>query len=242
MSLLLSQVILGRCLLIGNTSGSRGHMPQYTISIMLTVICPKFVHLPDTGTTSTQHRCAQTSTAWILPSCILVWASAHLSGHVHADTARTENFRGDFFGRLNPFWLGKFSQVALQRCNVNFLARFLGWILEGEFLDGEFLRGPLFLEKIGPKNSTQEFGSEIRASKIRLAEFGPKIRVSEAQSPLCRNLSLREIPRKTFGRKIRAPKTHISGHSSAAMTQSEQPTPTVNCPKPCCSRLALRIF
>ena len=48
------------------------------------------------------------------------------------------------------------------------------WILGGEFLDGEFFRGPLFLEKIGPKNSTQEFGSEIRASKIRLAEFGPK--------------------------------------------------------------------
>ena len=30
------------------------------------------------------------------------------------------------------------SQVALQRCNVNFLARFLGWILEGEFWEVNF--------------------------------------------------------------------------------------------------------
>ena len=32
--------------------------------------------------------------------------------------------------------------------------------------DGEFFRGPLFLVKIGPKNSTQEFGSEIRRPKF----------------------------------------------------------------------------
>ena len=57
------------------------------------------------------------------------------------------------------------------------------WILGGEFLDGEFFRGPLFLEKIGPKTSTQAFGSEIRASKIRLAEFGPKFGLRRCKIP-----------------------------------------------------------
>ena len=46
------------------------------------------------------------------------------------------------------------------------------WILGGEFLEGEFFRGPLLLGKIEPKNSTPEFGSGIRASKIRFPEFG----------------------------------------------------------------------
>ena len=44
----------------------------------------------------------------------------------------------------------------------------------GEFLEGEFFRGPLLLEKKESKNSSQEFGSKIRASKIRFTEFGPE--------------------------------------------------------------------
>ena len=54
------------------------------------------------------------------------------------------------------------SQMALQRCNVNFLARFLVEFWKGEFLEGEFFRGPLLLEKtvskIRPKNSGPKFG------------------------------------------------------------------------------------
>ena len=57
--------------------------------------------------------------------------------------------------------------MALQRCNVNFLARFLGLILEGEFWDVNFsgvdFSGGLFdwkkqSQKIRPKNSGQKFG------------------------------------------------------------------------------------
>ena len=89
------------------------------------------------------------------------------------------------------------SQMALQRCHVNFSARFLGWILGGEFLDGEFFRGPLFLERKGPKNSTQEFGSEIRASKIRLAEFGPKFGFRRCKIP-CAEICPWLIPQEFF--------------------------------------------
>ena len=94
-----------------------------------------------------------------------------------------------FFGKARVNLLVWFlSQVALQRCNVNFLARFLGWILEGEFWEVNFstvnFSGGLFSwKKIGPKNSTQEFGSKIRASKIRLAEFGPKFGFRRCKIP-----------------------------------------------------------
>ena len=53
----------------------------------------------------------------------------------------------------------------------------------GEFLEGEFIRGPLLLERTESKNSTQEFGSKIRASKIRFAEFGPKFGFRRCKIP-----------------------------------------------------------
>ena len=56
------------------------------------------------------------------------------------------------------------------------------WILRGEFLEGEFFRGPLLLEKKS-KNSAQEFGSKIRASKIRSPEFGPKFGFRRCKIP-----------------------------------------------------------
>ena len=46
-----------------------------------------------------------------------------------------------------------------------------------------FSGGLFLLEKIGPKNSTQEFGSEIRASKICLAEFVPKFGFRRCKIP-----------------------------------------------------------
>ena len=64
----------------------------------------------------------------------------------------------------------------------------------GEFLEGEFFRGPLLLEK----NRVKKFDPKIRASKIRGAskirfpEFGPKFgfRRHKIQNPLCRLVSL----------------------------------------------------
>ena len=57
----------------------------------------------------------------------------------------------------------RINQMALQRCNVNFSARFLGWILEGEFRKVNFLRvnflGPLLLNS-GPKFWRPKFISQ----------------------------------------------------------------------------------
>ena len=65
-----------------------------------------------------------------------------------------------------------------------FFAPFLGWILGGEFLEGEFSGGgPLLLERKGWKNSTQELGSKSRASKIRFPEFGPKFGFRRCKIP-----------------------------------------------------------
>ena len=64
------------------------------------------------------------------------------------------------------------------------------WISRGQFLEGEFFRGPLLLEKTGPKNSTREFGSKIRVSKISFPKFGPNSGFGGV-NPLCRNLSLK---------------------------------------------------
>ena len=59
------------------------------------------------------------------------------------------------------------SQMALQRGNVNFLARFLGRILEGEFWEVHFLRvnfsGGLFCwkkqsQRVRPENLGPKFG------------------------------------------------------------------------------------
>ena len=86
------------------------------------------------------------------------------------------------------------SQVALQRCNVNFFARFLGWILEGEFWEVNFSTVNFSGASFPGKNRTKKFDPRIRVrnsgvqnsfSRIRV-----QIRVSEVQNPLCRNLSL----------------------------------------------------
>ena len=54
------------------------------------------------------------------------------------------------------------------------------WILEGECF-----RRPLLLEiKTGWKKLTQEFGSSIRASKLRFAEFGPKFGFRRCKFPV----------------------------------------------------------
>ena len=54
----------------------------------------------------------------------------------------------------------------------------------GEFLEREFFRGPLLLEKTESKNSTQEFGFKIRASKIRFTEFGLNSGSGGVKSPV----------------------------------------------------------
>ena len=82
------------------------------------------------------------------------------------------------------------SQMALQRCNVNFLARFLGWILEGEFWEVNFSRvnfsGGLFDWKKNNrvKNSTQEFGSRFGRPKFVSQNSGPNSCFGGAKSPV----------------------------------------------------------
>ena len=66
------------------------------------------------------------------------------------------------------------------------------WILGGEFLEGEFFRGPLLLAK---KNRVKQFDSRIRVQNSGVQNLfrriRPQIRVPEVQNPLSRNLSLR---------------------------------------------------
>ena len=81
------------------------------------------------------------------------------------------------------------SKMALQKCNVNFSVRILGWIswcefLEGEFLEGEFLRGLVLLENIGPKHSTPEFGPRFGAQKFASQNSTPNSGSQGAKSPL----------------------------------------------------------
>ena len=84
------------------------------------------------------------------------------------------------------------SQMALQRCNVIFFRPISGVeFRKGEFLEGEFFRRALLLEKTESINSTQEFGSKIRAYKIRFPEFGPKFGFRRRKIPLCGLLSLK---------------------------------------------------
>ena len=103
---------------------------------------------------------------------------------------------------------GNFSQMALQRCNVNFLARFLGWIVEGEFWEVNFSRvnssGGIFCwaktEKIiWPKNSCPKFGRPKFVSQSSALNCG----FQEVQNPLCRNLSVRQFPISFYGRVSR---------------------------------------
>ena len=84
------------------------HMRHYTMAMMLAMICLMFVHLPDTG--STQHRCAQASTAWILASCILVeeLRRTHLGVLSQRHNTQWELLGGFFVGFPNPFCLRKF--------------------------------------------------------------------------------------------------------------------------------------
>ena len=62
--------------------------------------------------------------------------------------------------------------MALQRCIVIFFARFLGWILEGEFWEVNFLRVNFLGGLICWKNRMKNFDPRIRVFKVRLPEFG----------------------------------------------------------------------
>ena len=79
--------------------------------------------------------------------------------------------------------------MALQRCNVNIYVfpisalNFGRSILGGEFLEGEFFRGHLLLDKTRSNNSTQEFGSKIWVSKICFPEFVPKFGFRRCKIP-----------------------------------------------------------
>ena len=101
-----------------------------------------------------------------------------------------------FFQLLMNTWLpqnnlaGALSQMALQRCVVNFLARFLGWILESEFWEVSFstvnFSGALFF--LG-KNRTKKFDPRIRVRNSGVqnsfTRIRAQIRVSSAKWP-CR--------------------------------------------------------
>ena len=86
------------------------------------------------------------------------------------------------------------NQVALQRCNVNFLARFLGWILEGEFWEVNFSTVNFSGASFPGKNRTKKFDPRIRVRNSGVqnsfSRIRAQIRVSEVQNPLCRNSSL----------------------------------------------------
>ena len=80
-----------------------------------------------------------------------------------------------------------------QRCNVNFLVRFLCWTLEGEYWEVNFLRGEFFWgliiwwkkqdQKTLHKNSGPNFGRPKFVSQ----HLAP----NSVQNPLCRNWSLK---------------------------------------------------
>ena len=74
-------------------------------------------------------------------------------------------------------------------------------ILGGEFLEGEFFKGPLLLEK----NRVKKFDPKIRVQnsgvKNSFHRIRAKIRVPEAQNPLCRLFSLRNPYYVDFGAK-----------------------------------------
>ena len=67
----------------------------------------------------------------------------------------------NFPGRSGKNYPKKLSGMALQKCNVNFFSP-IPWLIslvrvaEGEFLEGEFSRGPFLLAKTN--NSSPEFG------------------------------------------------------------------------------------
>ena len=73
-----------------------------------------------------------------------------------------------FKARFGAFW--KIDHMALQRCKCEFLARFLGWILEGEFQMNflkVYLSGVLSCwKKPGSTKWTQEFGPKFGHPKV----------------------------------------------------------------------------
>ena len=80
-----------------------------------------------------------------------------------------------------------FSQMALQSAMSHFFldlwvefwkVNFGRWIPWGWIFQGASVAG-----KTGLKNSTQEFGSKIRASKFRFPEFGPKFGFRRCKIP-----------------------------------------------------------
>ena len=74
------------------------------------------------------------------------------------------------------------------------------WILRGgEFLEGEFFRGPLVLEKAEWKNATQEFGSNFRVSKVCFPEFGPKFGFRRPTKIPCADVCPWQCVRKEAG-------------------------------------------
>ena len=95
---------------------------------------------------------------------------------------------GHLGGFFRPFSLEKHQPNGPAEVQCKFFGPISGlnfgrWILGGEFLEGEFFRGPLLLEKTESKNSTQEFGSNIRAPKIRFPESGPKFGFRRCKIP-----------------------------------------------------------
>ena len=84
--------------------------------------------------------------------------------------------------------------MALQKCNVNFSARILGWIFDVNFWRwiswGWIFEGALFIGK----HRTKKFDPRIRPQNSGLKNshprIRPQIRVHEVQNPLCGNLPL----------------------------------------------------
>ena len=88
------------------------------------------------------------------------------------------------------------SQTALQRCNVNFLAR----LLEGEFWEVNFLRvnfsGGLFCWKKEPKNSTPKFGRPKFVSQNSALNSGSRGAKSPVRKFVPNHLSIKLEERK----------------------------------------------
>ena len=109
------------------------------------------------------------------------WTREHVNVNVGVENWTRGCGRGDG-GRVCVLHRRRYlSQMALQRCNVNFLARFLGWILEGEFWEVNFssksFSGSLFClkkqsQKIRPKNSGRKLG--VQNSALNSGSGGAK--------------------------------------------------------------------
>ena len=85
------------------------------------------------------------------------------------------------------------------------------WLLGGEFPEGEFFGG-FFCWTKGSKNSTQEFGSNNRASNFVSQNSAPNSGSGGAYNPLCRNLSASPKPHPSKPRPCNMPqaKTEVA--------------------------------